>query len=198
MSQPLSARLNNLGWERRLGISTRGSVPVDYPDAHHYAAMQYSSILEILQFLSLSPGDTFVDIGSGKGRVVCCAARHPVAKVIGIDLSSEFCEQATANATRMRGRKAPIEVHNVTAQDFDYSTGSVYYLFDPFGPTTLEQVLDQIHKDRGDKPVRIAYANPTHKIVFADQPWLEEYEFWDKATRGCEHSVAFYRTQGAA
>ena len=86
MPQPLSARLNNLGWERRLGISTRGSVPVDFPDAHHYAAMQYSSIFEVLRFLSLSSSDTFVDIGSGKGRVVCCAARHAVAKVVGIGL----------------------------------------------------------------------------------------------------------------
>jgi SAM-dependent methyltransferase len=195
MSQPLGARLSNLGWERRLGISTRGSVPVDYPDAHHYAAMQYSSILEVLRFLSLSPADTFVDIGSGKGRVICCAARHRVAKVVGIDLSAEFCEQATANARRMRGRKAPIEVHNVIAQDFDYSEGSVYYLFDPFGPDTLGQVLDRIHKDRGEKPVRIAYTNPTHKAAFADQLWLDEYEFWDKAARSSEHSVAFYRTK---
>jgi hypothetical protein len=95
----------------------------------------------------------------------------------------------------MRGRRAPIAVHNVNATEFDYSDGDVYYLFDPFGADTLTQVLEKIHDDRDDRPVRIAYANPTHEIAFGTQPWLERYEFWDKNKTGREHSISFYRSK---
>jgi len=189
------ARLDNLRWELRLGVSTRGRVEVDYPDAHRYASMNYSSIFETLHFLSPKPADTFIDIGSGRGRVLCCAARYPITKVIGVDLTTAFCADASSNAARMRGRRAPIVVHNVNATEFDYADGDVYYLFDPFGADTLTNVLEKIRDDRGDKPVRFAYANPTHEIAFTTQPWLERYEFWDKAKTGGEHSVSFYRTK---
>ena len=33
---------------------------------------------------NLAPGDVFVDVGCGKGRVVCCAARRPLRRVVGI------------------------------------------------------------------------------------------------------------------
>lgn len=189
-------RLSNLGWERWLNISTRGRVGVDYPDAGHYASMNYSLIHKVLRHLSLQPSDVFVDIGSGKGRVVCCAARFPIARVVGVDLSTEFCEQARVNSARSRGRRAPIVIHNMVAQEFDYSECTGYYLFSPFGPETLGEVLTKIRKDRAGRPVHIAYANPAYQSVFADHDWLDQYEFWDRETRGEEHSVAFYRTRG--
>jgi cyclopropane fatty-acyl-phospholipid synthase-like methyltransferase len=187
-------RLSNLLWERRLDISTRGVVPVDHPDSVHYAAMNYASVNRVLDHLELAPSDVFVDIGSGKGRVLCCAARHRVARVVGVDLSAEFCEQARRNALRTRGRRSPIEVNNAFADEFDYSECTVYFLFSPFGEDTLRRVLAKIHKDRDGRPVRFAYANPGYPAAFADQAWLERYDFWDATSRGEEHSVAYYRS----
>src|SRR4029077_11621948 len=105
-----SDRVKNIWWERRLGIHTRGVAPVDQPDSVHYATMAYSTIWAILRNLELESSDVFADVGSGKGRVLCCAAREGVKEVLGVDLSPEFCRAATANANGMRGRKAPIVV----------------------------------------------------------------------------------------
>src|SRR3954452_4600072 len=91
-------RLNNLWWEYRLGISTRGRTPVNHPDSVHYATMRYSTIWSVLNHLDLQPSDVFVDVGSGKGRVLCCAAYHDVRRVIGVDLSAELCKEASTNA----------------------------------------------------------------------------------------------------
>jgi len=187
-------RLRNLVWERRLGISTRGVAAVDHPDAGHYAAMGYKSILRTLEALELVRGDVFVDIGCGKGRVLCCAARWPVTKVMGVDLSAEFCEAARQNARHARGLQTPIEVHTGLADEFDYAESSACFLFSPFGAETMRKVLAKIHTDRDGKPVRIAYANPAHQDAFVEQDWLEQYDFWDRRQRNDEHAVAYYRS----
>ncbi len=192
---PLRKRLNNLFWEYRLGVSTRGIVDIDNPDSYHYATMFYSTIQKMVRFLNLQPTDVVVDIGSGRGRVLCCAARHPVRKVVGIDLSEELCGDARVNAQRMRERRSPIEVHQGFAQTFDYSTGTAFILFNPFGASTLDAVLTKIHNDvqTASASIRIAYANPLHEDVFKKHRWLQRYEYWDKGKLHLEHSIAFYK-----
>ncbi len=191
---PLLARLNNLFWEYRLGISTRGIVNVDHPDSYHYATMFYSTIRKILDFMQLQPADVLVDIGSGKGRVLCCAALHPIRKVVGVDLSEEFCKHARINADNMRGRRSPIEIHNRVAQEFDYAQGTAFTLFNPFGASTLDAVLTKIRHDTiaSGRPVRFAYANPVHESIFRNHQWLEKYASWDREQKQMEHSVIFY------
>ena len=188
-----TTRLNNLYWEYRLGISTRGVVPVEHFDSHHYATMNYSTIWSILDRLALGPADVFVDIGCGKGRVLSCAGRYPVDRVIGVDLSAPFCEVARENARRLRGRRAPIDVETTMADEFDYSESTVLFLFDPFGAATLEPLLEKIGRT-ATRTVRVAYANPTFDEVFLRQPWLERTEHWDARSSGFEHSVSFYRS----
>jgi cyclopropane fatty-acyl-phospholipid synthase-like methyltransferase len=186
-------RLNNLWWEYRLGVSTRGIVPTDHPDSVHYATMSYATVWTVLRHLHLSPADVFVDVGSGKGRVLCCAARHPVTKVLGVDISPGLCREARDNAHRLRGRRAPVEVANLPAEEFDYSGTTVLFMFDPFGAATLEPVLEKVSRDTKGRAVRVAYANPTQDAVFQRQSWLDGREFWAKEQTGLEHDVAFYR-----
>jgi SAM-dependent methyltransferase len=190
----LPTRVDNLRWELQLGITTRGVAPVSHADSTHYATMHYATIRAILEHLELGPEDVFVDIGSGKGRVLCCAARHPVKLVVGVDLSERFCEAARENGRRLRGEHAPISVEAAPAQDLDYSEATVLFLFDPFGAATLEPLLEKIGREHR-RPLRIAYANPQHDDVFEHQPWVESTERWDADVTGGEHAVAFYRSR---
>jgi cyclopropane fatty-acyl-phospholipid synthase-like methyltransferase len=190
----LPGRLNNLWWERRLGVSTRGVVPIDHPDSVHYATMGYSAVRTVLRHLQLQPSDVFVDIGSGKGRVLCCAALSPIRQVVGVDLSEPLCREARANAASMRGRRAPITVENTLADQYDYSAATVLFLFDPFGPDTLRPVLKKIAEDTRGHGLRIAYANPSNDEVFQEQSWLHSRELWARADTGLEHDVTFYRS----
>lgn len=185
-------RLTNAYWEHRLGISTRGIVPVDHFDSEYYATLSYSLIWPILDHLALEPSDTFVDIGSGKGRMLCCAARYGVGQVLGMDLSEPFCAAARENARRMRGRRAPIFVRSCMADDFDYSRASVLFFFNPFGEATMAPLLEKIGRDV-TRDVRVAYAQPTHHDVFQRQTWLEQTEYWDASE--VQPAVAFYRSR---
>jgi precorrin-6B methylase 2 len=194
-SNVIKQRLDNVWHESMYGISTRGIVDTDHPDSVYYATMPYQAIRKVLRQLALQPSETFVDIGCGKGRVVCCAARQRMASVIGIDISEALCAQARINAERLRGRKTPITIHQLPAQEFDYSGADALFLFNPFGADTLDQVLTRIEKDNEARAVRIAYATPTHKAVFNDHGWLEEYRQPGATDVDSSEGVAFFRTR---
>lgn len=198
-TNPLLWRLHNLYWELRLGISTHGIVDTEIPDASHYATMRYATINRILDRLSLQPADVFVDVGSGKGRVLCLAARHTVREVIGIEMVPELCRVAEKNSRHLRGRKSPIVIYNSLAQEFDYTKGTVFTFFNPFGAETLSIVLDRIQAglEKSPRPIRIAYANPEHDVILSQRPWLDRYEVWLKEELGMEHSVTFYRSNNS-
>jgi SAM-dependent methyltransferase len=197
----VAVRLNNIWSDRWLGISTRGVLAIDHDDAVHYATMGYGTVRRILRHLQLKPGDVFVDIGCGKGRVLCCTARRSIEHVYGMDVSTQLCDAARDNAEHLRGRRSPITIRNVVAQEFDYSDATVLFMFDPFGADTLQQVLDKVRADTdgrartGDRGIRVAYANPTHEGVLREQSWLEPIGHLSKDVHRVEHSVALYRSK---
>jgi hypothetical protein len=92
----------------------------------------------------------------------------------------------------MRGRKAPISVQTSTADDFDYSSASVLFFFNPFGEATMVPLLAKIGREV-TREVRVAYAEPTHDDVFRRQTWLEQTEYWD-ASEG-HGAVSFYQSR---
>ena len=186
------SRINNVVWEKRLGISTRGMVAVDHFDSMPYGTMSYHLVWPVLNHLNLGPSDTFVDVGCGKGRVLCCAARYGVERVDGVDFDASFCDAARVNAQRMKGRRAPISVLTGTADKFDYSDTTVLFFFNPFGAATMAPLLEQI-ASQATRSLRIAYGQPTADEVFKQQSWLEQTDYWD-ATE-VDPAVSFYRSR---
>jgi hypothetical protein len=82
------------------------------------------------------------------------------------------------------------------ADDFDYGECTVAYLFSPFGPETLDRVLNKIRADRAGRTIRFAYANAAFADVFDAHDWLECDQRWPQDVRGgVEHTVAFYRSR---
>ncbi|WP_433305189.1 methyltransferase domain-containing protein [Actinoplanes sp. CA-030573] len=195
MQNSLFDRLDTIWCERRMGISTRGIVPTDHPDSVHYATMAYRTIRGILGHLDLRSSDVFVDIGSGKGRVLCCAARRPVRRVVGVELSADLCRQARTNAERLQGRRAPITVENTPADTYDYAGATVLFLFNPFEARTLRSALERIAEGTHGRGLRIAYAEPAHEEVFREQPWLDAREHLARGRTGWTNDVSFYRSR---
>lgn len=152
-------RLNNFRWEAQLNKSTRGIAEVDKPDAVYYATIHYSAVYRVLRHLSLQPSDIFVDVGCGKGRISCCAARRPCRKVVGIDYCGDFCKEAQRNAARMRGRRVPLLVHKGAAEEFDSTEAAALFFFSPFRASTLTAVLQKMDHDSQHRRIRLAFVN---------------------------------------
>jgi SAM-dependent methyltransferase len=190
----------NRGWEYKLGINTRGMAQALEPDSCHYVPHSYSLTWAILHSLTLSSSDVFVDIGCGKGRVICCAACFNIREVTGVEISKNLCEIAERNAIRLSGRRAPITIINTPAQDCDYLKGTVFYLFNPFGALTLRRVLAKIQLSLSAHPrfVRIVYVNPQHESLLQVGGWLELYDRWESGRRPeLAHDISFWRSKDA-
>jgi cyclopropane fatty-acyl-phospholipid synthase-like methyltransferase len=185
-------------WERRLGVDTRGHVPAAGAsgEQHDYSSLPYAAIFAVLDALALDPADVFVDLGSGKGRVLCCAARRPLRLVAGVEYAEDLCRLARENVARMHGRRAEVRVECGRAEDTDFTGVTVVYLYNPFGPETLSRVLDRLGRSLAQHPraLRLAYVNPEHEGPLETCGFLDCDRRWGRDThKDVHHAVSFWR-----
>lgn len=168
--------------ERALRIDTSEEESRDasgagaFGDSNYYSALDYPLLWRYLAEIELRPDDVAFEVGCGMGRALCAMARRRVRKVVGVEFSEPLALRARENVARLRGRRSPVEVLAADAAFVDYSEGTVFYLFNPFGPTTMQIVLDRIHESVGARPrrVRLLYVNPVHEDVFERATWLRK------------------------
>jgi SAM-dependent methyltransferase len=145
----------------------------------HYQGASYLYLERIAQLVTRDDPHplVFYDIGCGKGRALCVMARHPLAKVVGVERQQQLCEAARRNAERLRGRVAPIEIVCADAADVDCSDGHVFFFFNPFGVPTFRAVLRSIERSLviTRRRVTVIYYNAVHEAVLAECSWLECY-----------------------
>lgn len=176
-------------------VSTGG---VDSRTADHsryrYSTISYASISRVLSRLRIAQGDTIVDIGCGKGRVLCVASRLGVSRVIGVEVSPDLVAACRRNASTLRMARSPIEVVEVAAEQFDYSHVSVGYLFNPFGADVLAAVLRRIVDCRGDasRGFRCAYVHPVHDSEFERSGCWRRLSVPDQNGYIHEHRVSYW------
>ena len=149
-----------------------------FDDFQRDDAYSYLKLWNYINILKPSNEDVVYDIGCGMGRILCAFARRPVRKCIGIEISTEYAERARQNAKRLKGSKAPVEIIITDAAEADYSGGTIYCLFNPFGTKTLEVVLERIHKTVKQYPrrIRVAYFNAAFENVLESCGWLSCYK----------------------
>jgi predicted RNA methylase len=200
-------KVENILYEYRLGISTRGLYAFtsrDWTREEHiyYGTSPFRGIFQILDSLGLRRADVVVDLGCGKGRVLCCAALYDLEQVIGVEDTEELCQVARANLRRLRRKRTPAVVISGKAEEFDYARGTVFYMFHPFGPNTLRAVLARLGHalEQRLRSIRIVYVNPKHDCVLEEVGWLERYAQWPARapqSRFVTYPVSFWRLRTA-
>jgi SAM-dependent methyltransferase len=175
-------------WDRRLGIHTRAHLnPRNYgikdASTHSYTPTCYLEVKEALRHVRFVPGkDSFLDYGSGMGRVVILAATYPFRRSIGVEFCAEFNEVARRNAERAKPRLACQNVELITADARDYAVPSdvtVIFLYSPFEADVLEKVLRNIRRslEEAPRPMSVIYVVPTVLESQVGRPdWLVKRE----------------------
>lgn len=130
-----------------------------------YTPSGWMTLRRALPRRSVGPDDVLIDYGSGKGRVVLQAARYPLERVIGLELSAELNAAARRNLDLERDRLRCQDVELVTADVLDYDPPddvTIAYLYNPFRgeifATAIERLIASV--DRCPRRVRIVYLNP--------------------------------------
>jgi SAM-dependent methyltransferase len=147
-------------------------------DSHMYGPVRVANAHAALRDLPLGGAGgrdyskyTFIDVGSGKGRVLFVAAEYPFRRVIGVEFSNALHDDALANLKRYkyRGRRcADIEPVHVDARDFEFPNDNlVIYLFNPFGPEVMERMLANLEMSIKQYPrhVIVVMLWPDHSDV---------------------------------
>jgi hypothetical protein len=110
---------------------------------------------------------TFVDIGSGKGRVVFLAGMRRFREVVGVELSPILHRIAINNLGIMRAAQtlaSPTRLVHADAADFDVPSGPfIAYLYHPFREAVAELVMARIRAALVEepRPAAILYGHPT-------------------------------------
>ena len=166
-------------YERRLGgVQTDGAVLLEdlgqaAPERVEYRPSPWRELRNVLPASEVRPDDVFLDLGCGMGRVVLLAARHPMKRVIGVELTEELARIARENVDQARERLATPDTEIVQADVLEYVVPddvTIVYLYNPFYGEIFAGALRQIlaSQDRRARPLRVIYRHPVeHEQLMA-------------------------------
>ena len=123
---------------------------------------------------------TFVDLGSGKGRVLLMAASYGFKRIIGVEYMPEWHRVADENIRKfVAEHKIAASIQNVCmdARDFDFPAGPLMvYLFNPFPEPIMAAVLERLRQSlfKNPRPLLVAYRYPELETLLTKSEWLEK------------------------
>lgn len=170
--------------DRRLGIRTwadRSAADLGFreSDLNGYGPAPYRALQKCFEYVPLRPGvDVFLDYGVGLGRAVVFAARHPFARVEGIDLSAEMVQGAQQNVARARPKlRCPVELAQADARTYAIRPDvTVFHFNNPFVGDVLASVVERMRQSLREHPreITVIYANydPFEALALKDG-WAE-------------------------
>lgn len=167
---PRLRRCEDDDFDRKYGVETSKTVqivPTDSPNFSH--GTRYSPAGEaVIRWCIENCGmplnqTTFVDLGSGKGRVLIVAAMYPFKRIIGVEYSPELSVICRNNVQKL-SMTEKCEVIVGDAADFKFPDGNLLvFLYNPFDSVILNRVLNNLAATRGH--VRIAQLGPGHDVI---------------------------------
>ncbi len=155
--------------DSRRGIDTAKTADltpeIAAPELVHYEPSGWLDLRRVLRKSDVSPHDVFLDLGSGKGRVLLQAARYPFRRVIGVEIAPELTAVAHANVHALRGRQVCQEIELVTADALDYhlpADVTVLYMYNPFRGEVFARFVEKLIAALDDhpRPFRLIYSTP--------------------------------------
>lgn len=145
---------------------------------------------------------TFIDLGSGRGRVLMEAAKHPFQEVIGVEVTRELHETALMNLRhwpRWRLACRNITLVNSDVGQYDLPRRNIaLYLFRPFTDRLMMAVARKATAvARAGHDVFVIVVDPKHALPFNQSPIFEALTPSTSVRRRLRwqspYSVAFYR-----
>jgi len=181
--------------DRRFRIATTGQVPtseLDVAPTQQEHAIQYqpTSSLDLAVLLDCVSRQTdlrefsFVDFGSGKGRVTLMASEFPFRSVAGVEFSAVLHKAACENIATFRSTHQMCrDVTSICQDATDYQLPDgpiVTFFFNPFDAVIMSRVLSNIEKsvERELREVLCIYHNPVHRDLLDDSPFWKEQNGW--------------------
>jgi hypothetical protein len=127
-------------------------------------------VFDLIRRAGLTARDVLVDLGSGLGHVPLLAAIASPAQCIGIEREAAYVECFRRSAEVLGITRATCIRQD--AREFDFSRGTLFYLYTPFTGAVMRTVLDKLRHEAVSRRIRIATYGPCTSVISAE-PWLE-------------------------
>ncbi len=146
----------------------------------------------LMRVLQIPPGEVFVDIGSGKGRVLIMASAFGPKKIIGVDYAPELCDIARRNLVSRGRRDSTIAtiIHCCDAAEYGFEEGeTVIYMFNPFDTVVLDKMLQRLAASlrRAPRKAWLIYHFPRWNTMIESQGMFQRLGYY--VFEGCEFMV---------
>ena len=158
-------RVERRTFDKRYGVNTGGVIRKERLDTeganksagNHCMPTPVRTMRSILKGLSPDLSDfTFVDFGSGMARVILVAAEFQLRRIIGVELSPELTRIAKKNINSYKNQKQQcfdLSALCADATEFEIPDDNcVFYFFNPFGPSVMKQVAENIKRSHAARP----------------------------------------------
>lgn len=154
-----------------------------------YEATPVKVVRSILSKLSINHSDyTFIDYGSGKGRVLLLASEYPFKRIIGVELSKHLHIIADKNiriCKHLDKKCADLESRCIDATEFSLPNNPlVIFFFTPFLGTVMDHVANNIQESlrTNPRPVHIIYYGSRTDIIkiFSDKDFAHQEVYTDR------------------
>jgi hypothetical protein len=150
------------------GVFYKGSDPATFHAALRRFALPFEKF-------------TFIDMGSGKGRVLLLASDYPFRSVIGVEFGADLHRVAEANIRRYQGiNQRCHDVRSVCQDAAAYEFPAhplLVYFYEPFESPVLERVVRRLGESYAAAPREIIvlyHAAPKSSILGAQASLREK------------------------
>lgn len=150
--------------------------------SERYQGANYFYFQSIMKKMKIDfANSTFIDYGSGKGRVLIMAGEYPFRKIIGVEFGKELVQTCNANLEKVKGqmKAKQFEVVHEDATQYDVAADiNLFFLNNPFHQNLMEQVLDKIEESLTKHPrfVQVIYLNPRFNDSFLKRGYKIQFE----------------------
>jgi hypothetical protein len=162
-----------VGWRERL----LGVFHSEYQPTDPYFFREMMDALE--RDAGIDLGDfTFIDIGSGKGRVLLMASDYGFRRILGVELMPALHEIALENLAKYQSEKQccfALESICCDATEFAFPAEPVVvYIFHSLPEAPLRRMISRLGMSLGENPraAFVMYHNPVLEHVLVECSWL--------------------------
>jgi SAM-dependent methyltransferase len=139
---------------------------------------------------------TFIDLGSGKGRVLLMASEFPFRRIIGIEFSPELHAVAQRNISSYKGTQKCADVRSVCMDfmEFEFPEDPFFvFLYNPASQDLTSSVARNLRRsvEKSERRVWVLYVTPQEQ-VFDSEGFTKV-----KAGECCGHPYSLYSAQTA-
>jgi hypothetical protein len=179
--------LENTAWrgvETLRGFDTRGKIPgseLGDDCGRGYEPTRPWMLRTVVTPLPIDRSAfTFVDLGSGKGRVLLLAAGLGFRSLLGVESNRSLAEISRHNVERYQRRKRALrfEIRVGDAGSIELPNHPlVIFMFNPFGKEVMARVVAAIEASYLDqpRPIYVTYWNPKEIETIDHSPTLEPF-----------------------